>query len=44
LRLAGHQAQLAHQPTDKLGRAPLAAAQQRTVQAPVAVLALVRLE
>ena len=42
--LARHQAQLAHQPADELGRAPLAAAQQRGVQAPVPVLAVVRLE
>ena len=40
----GAQAQLTHQPADQLGRAPLAAAQQGLVQAPVPVLAVVRLE
>ena len=43
-RTHGHQAQLTHQSADQLGRAPLAAAQQRGVQAPIPVLAVVCLK
>src|SRR5579871_550242 len=44
LRLAGFQAQFPHEAADELGTALLAAADQRGVHAPVAVLLVIRLK